>query len=128
MQRLSSTSSINLLSRFINTNRNSITTSSIRYFSASSKDQDAQCDPKGEKIKSVLQEALNPTVLEVLDMSGGCGSMYRIEVESHEFKGKSTLQQHKRVNQLLKEVIPSLHGLTLFTRDSGAPIVKNNNN
>ncbi|EGC40031.1 hypothetical protein DICPUDRAFT_25738, partial [Dictyostelium purpureum] len=49
---------------------------------------------------------------------GGCGSMYRITVVSDEFKGVSMLKQHKKVNEILKDVIPSLHGLTLHTKAS----------
>ncbi|XP_046842719.1 uncharacterized protein LOC124436792 [Xenia sp. Carnegie-2017] len=47
-----------------------------------------------EKIKSNL----NASKIEVEDISGGCGSMYRILVESSEFEGKRTIQQHRIIN------------------------------
>ncbi|KAK2854027.1 hypothetical protein Q5P01_006688 [Channa striata] len=38
--------------------------------------------------------------LRVVDISGGCGAMYEIHIESSEFEGKRTVQQHQLVNQL----------------------------
>ncbi|KAN0037616.1 hypothetical protein ACTFIV_002969 [Dictyostelium citrinum] len=73
-------------------------------------------DPKGDKIRDLLNTTLKPSTLNVIDMSGGCGSMYKIEIISSEFKGKSMLSQHRKVNEILKDVIPSLHGLTLVTK------------
>ncbi|KAI4891423.1 hypothetical protein NFI96_026961 [Prochilodus magdalenae] len=37
--------------------------------------------------------------LKVVDISGGCGAMYEIHIESDEFRGKRTVQQHQLVNQ-----------------------------
>ncbi|KAF2076261.1 hypothetical protein CYY_002439 [Polysphondylium violaceum] len=76
----------------------------------------ASDDAKGNKIRSLLVDQLKPISLDVIDMSGGCGSMYRIDIVSEEFKGKSILNQHRQVNSILKDVIPSLHGLTLNTK------------
>ncbi|XP_034046441.1 bolA-like protein 3 [Thalassophryne amazonica] len=53
--------------------------------------------------------------LKVVDISGGCGAMYEIHIESSEFKGKRTIQQHQLVNQALKEEIQQMHGLRIFT-------------
>uniref|UniRef100_A0AAX7TMT5 BolA family member 3 n=1 Tax=Astatotilapia calliptera TaxID=8154 RepID=A0AAX7TMT5_ASTCA len=47
--------------------------------------------------------------------SGGCGAMYEIHIESSEFKGKRTVQQHQLVNQALKDEIQNMHGLRIFT-------------
>ncbi|GAM25976.1 hypothetical protein SAMD00019534_091510 [Acytostelium subglobosum LB1] len=77
-------------------------------------------DPKGDKIRSLLSDQLKPSVLNVIDMSGGCGSMYRIEIVSKEFNDKSILKQHRQVNDILKDVIPTLHGLTLQTKGDAA--------
>ncbi|CAM9337985.1 unnamed protein product [Discosporangium mesarthrocarpum] len=54
----------------------------------------------------------------VEDISGGCGSMYRIEVESPRFMGKALVAQHRMVKDALKEEIAEMHGLTLITRAS----------
>ncbi|XP_072237351.1 bolA-like protein 3 [Leuresthes tenuis] len=53
--------------------------------------------------------------LKVVDISGGCGAMYEIHIESSEFKGKRTIQQHQLVNQALKDEIQGMHGLRIFT-------------
>ncbi|XP_016339491.1 bolA-like protein 3 [Sinocyclocheilus anshuiensis] len=53
--------------------------------------------------------------LKVVDISGGCGAMYEIHIESDEFRGKRTVQQHQLVNQALKDEIKDMHGLCIFT-------------
>ncbi|KAM4035173.1 bolA-like protein 3 [Anomaloglossus baeobatrachus] len=53
--------------------------------------------------------------VNVVDISGGCGAMYEIHVESEEFKEKRTVQQHKMVNEALQEEIKAMHGLRIFT-------------
>ncbi|XP_035986654.1 bolA-like protein 3 [Fundulus heteroclitus] len=69
-----------------------------------------------ERIASVLKEKFpQASKLKVVDISGGCGAMYEIHIESSEFKGKRTVQQHKLVNQALKEEIQGMHGLRIFT-------------
>ncbi|KAH6838426.1 hypothetical protein AA0119_g3888 [Alternaria tenuissima] len=64
------------------------------------------------KIKSELE----PVKLEVQDISGGCGSMYAIQVESPKFKGLTVIKQHKLVNEVLKDEIKSWHGVQLRTK------------
>lgn len=56
----------------------------------------------------------------VEDISGGCGSIYRIEVESPLFRGKGLVAQHRMVKNALKVEIADMHGLTLHTRPSPA--------
>ena len=41
--------------------------------------------PLEQKITDVLTTVLEPTKLEVVDTSGGCGAMYKIRVESQLF-------------------------------------------
>lgn len=43
--------------------------------------------------------------------AGGCGSFYAIHISSPQFKGLSTIKQHKLVNQCLKEEVKAIHGL-----------------
>jgi stress-induced morphogen len=70
---------------------------------------------KEKEIFAILQNALKPTKLEVQDISGGCGSMYGIEVLSERFKGLSMLRQQRLVNEVLKEEIGGWHGVQLKT-------------
>ncbi|XP_031702550.1 bolA-like protein 3 [Anarrhichthys ocellatus] len=68
------------------------------------------------RIANVLKEKFPLAAsLKVVDISGGCGAMYEIHIESNEFKGKRTIQQHQLVNQALKEEIQGMHGLRIFT-------------
>lgn len=72
---------------------------------------------KRETVEQKLK-TLNPSSLEVEDTSGGCGTFFSISISSSQFEGKSTLQQHKLVQEVLKEEIPQIHGLTLKTKAS----------
>lgn len=63
-----------------------------------------------------LKKQLEPKQLQVRDVSGGCGSMFAIDITSQKFKGLSMVKQHKLVNQILKEDIKRWHGLQLRTR------------
>ncbi|KAG8001551.1 BolA-like protein 3 [Nibea albiflora] len=68
------------------------------------------------RIVQILKEKFPlASSLKVVDISGGCGAMYEIHIESSEFKGKRTIQQHQLVNQALKEEIQGMHGLRIFT-------------
>ncbi|XP_029904423.1 bolA-like protein 3 [Myripristis murdjan] len=68
------------------------------------------------RIAQILREKFPlASSLKVVDISGGCGAMYEIHIESSEFQGKRTIQQHQLVNQALKDEIQAMHGLRIFT-------------
>lgn len=67
-------------------------------------------------IAALLQSALSPTQLLVQDISGGCGSMYAIDITSAAFKGQSILKQQRMVNAALGEVIKGWHGVQIRTK------------
>ncbi|KAG7376728.1 BolA-like protein 3 [Phytophthora pseudosyringae] len=62
-----------------------------------------------------LQTQLEAVHVKVTDVSGGCGSMFDVEVASPQFAGQSRVKQHRMVNEILKEEIKSMHGLTIRT-------------
>ncbi|ETV96987.1 hypothetical protein H310_09835 [Aphanomyces invadans] len=68
-----------------------------------------------ESMRASLLKALDATHVQVDDISGGCGSMYKIEVVSPAFEGKSRVAQHRLVNEVIKEEIGGMHGLTVKT-------------
>jgi stress-induced morphogen len=71
---------------------------------------------EGEKLLfTKLTDKFQPNRLKVVDISGGCGSMYEIEIESQAFKGLTTVQQQRLVNQTLQNEISKMHGLRLTT-------------
>ena len=54
--------------------------------------------------------------IEVKDISGGCGSMYAVYVETSEFKNIRTVKQHQLINDVLKaEIKNNMHGLRIQT-------------
>ncbi|NXD29918.1 BOLA3 protein, partial [Spelaeornis formosus] len=53
--------------------------------------------------------------ITVRDISGGCGAMYEIHIETEEFREKRPLQQHQMVNEALGQEIGRMHGLRIFT-------------
>ena len=54
--------------------------------------------------------------LQVKDISGGCGSMYWIDIVSERFRGLGMLKQQRLVNEVLKEEVKGWHGVQLKTR------------
>uniref|UniRef100_A0A8C0P3P3 BolA-like protein 3 n=3 Tax=Canis lupus TaxID=9612 RepID=A0A8C0P3P3_CANLF len=68
------------------------------------------------KVTRILKENFpGATAIQVTDISGGCGAMYEIHIDSEEFKEKRTIQQHQMINQALKEEIKRMHRLRIFT-------------
>ncbi|KAG5988263.1 hypothetical protein E4U54_004714 [Claviceps lovelessii] len=74
--------------------------------------------PAEESIAERLRRELRPTELLVRDVSGGCGSMYAIDIASPAFRGISMLKQQRMVNAALGELMREWHGLQLNTRVS----------
>jgi stress-induced morphogen len=68
-------------------------------------------------LTNLLKERFpNAKTIQVNDISGGCGNMYAIYVESIEFKDMRKVQQHKLINETLKTQIKNnMHGLRILT-------------
>ena len=67
-------------------------------------------------IQAILKNSFpTATNIQVQDISGGCGSMYEVHIESSDFVGKRTVQQHKLVTDALKDEVSKMHGLRIFT-------------
>lgn len=73
-------------------------------------------DAYEQKIYGILADSFKPQNIQVKDVSGGCGSMFAILVESDQFKGLSMIKQHRLVNEVLKDEIAKWHGLQLKTK------------
>ncbi|KAK3179881.1 hypothetical protein K4F52_008716 [Lecanicillium sp. MT-2017a] len=69
-----------------------------------------------QSIANILTEKLQPTEVLVQDVSGGCGSMYAIEIASHQFKGQTMLKQQRMVNAALGDLVKSWHGVQIRTK------------
>ncbi len=73
-------------------------------------------DEAESHIWDLLVEAFSPAELSVRDISGGCGSMYGIEISAEGFRGRGMLQQQRMVNAALGDLVKDWHGLQLKTR------------
>jgi BolA protein len=80
-----------------------------------------------ERIRNIVATALSPARLEVVDESGlhaghtgavpGKTTHVRIVVEADAFRGKSRIECHRAVNELLKdEIAAGLHALAIEAR------------
>ncbi|EGR45775.1 uncharacterized protein TRIREDRAFT_67546 [Trichoderma reesei QM6a] len=67
-------------------------------------------------IAAILASKLQPTSLLVQDISGGCGSMYAIDITSPAFKGLNMLKQQRLVNAALGDLVKQWHGVQIRTR------------
>ncbi|KAG6036042.1 hypothetical protein E4U41_005820 [Claviceps citrina] len=74
--------------------------------------------PAEEAIAARLRQHLHPTELLVQDVSGGCGSMYAIDIASPAFRGVGMLKQQRMVNSALGDLMRGWHGMQLNTRAS----------
>lgn len=63
-----------------------------------------------------LAKEFSPVELVVQDISGGCGSMYGIEISSEKFRGANMLKQQRMVNAILGDLMKTWHGVQLKTR------------
>ena len=79
---------------------------------------DKRTPSDGEKKLINLLRARFPSAktIEVNDISGGCGSMYEIYVETKDFNDIRTVKQHQLINETLKtEITQNMHGVRIFT-------------
>ncbi|KAI1413581.1 bola-like protein [Hypoxylon sp. FL1857] len=103
----------------------------MRYYSASSTTPSAENSPSTPKptlekpdyldasesaIWDKLVAEFDPTELSVQDISGGCGSMYGIEIASEKFRGSNMLKQQRMVNAVLGDQMKGWHGVQLRTK------------
>ena len=69
-----------------------------------------------EEIKQTLSMALPVTLVETQDLTGG-GDHWQVIIVSSAFEGKGLLEQHRIVNEALKEPLADqrIHALALKT-------------
>ncbi|KNC80311.1 hypothetical protein SARC_07324 [Sphaeroforma arctica JP610] len=69
-----------------------------------------------QSMESKLKEALAPTSVDVVDVSGGCGSSYEVHITSAKFEGLSMIKQHRMVNEILREDVKNMHAIRIVTK------------
>ncbi|KAM5351124.1 hypothetical protein ACJ41O_003847 [Fusarium nematophilum] len=72
--------------------------------------------PAESAIADILSAKLSPSQLLVQDVSGGCGSMYAIDITSAAFKGQTILKQQRMVNAALGDLVKGWHGVQIRTK------------
>ncbi|KAK7205398.1 bola protein [Myxozyma melibiosi] len=88
----------------------------LRPYSSSSQPEQQPQNDYEKLIASKLHDAFEPSQLSVEDISGGCGSMFAIDIVSKSFKGKPMIKQHRMVNEVLAEDLKQWHGVRLTTK------------
>ncbi|POR31405.1 Altered inheritance of mitochondria protein 1 [Tolypocladium paradoxum] len=79
------------------------------------REQDSSMTPAERSVAALLSSKLAPTHVLVQDVSGGCGSMYAIQIASPLFRGQTLLKQQRMVNAALGDVVKSWHGVQIRT-------------
>lgn len=69
-----------------------------------------------DEIKLTLSQALPVSVVETQDLTGG-GDHWQVIIVSPAFEGKGLVEQHRMVNEVLKEQLADqrIHALSLKT-------------
>ncbi|KAF5613833.1 altered inheritance of mitochondria 1 [Fusarium subglutinans] len=99
------------------TPRRLLSTSTSRFSAAVEEEPDLpSMSPAESAIAEILSEKLQPTELLVQDVSGGCGSMYAIDITSPAFKGQTILKQQRMVNAALGDLVKGWHGVQIRTK------------
>lgn len=105
-----------LASTSINTSRNFFTSKLILVDEPTKSEEKTPTDGEKKLIDMLRQRFPKAKAIEVLDISGGCGSMYAIYVETIEFKNIRTVKQHQLINDVLRaEIKNNMHGLRIQT-------------
>ena len=67
------------------------------------------------EIETKLINNLKITKMNVVDISGGCGSSFLIQLKSPDFNGMNIISQHRKINEILKDELKEIHALQLKT-------------
>lgn len=72
-----------------------------------------------DSLKEIIETRLQASLVQVEDMSGGCGQAFAVIIVSPLFQGKNKLMRHRLVNNSLKDEIATIHAFTQkgFTSD-----------
>jgi len=72
--------------------------------------------------KSIIENKIKSKIkcdnLEIIDISGNCGTSFSIKLKSPDFKGKTIIMQHRMVNEALKEELKDIHALQIKSEAS----------
>ena len=91
----------------------------ISNFHTTSQNFNQQPSAAEEQLIKILAESFpKATDIAVVDVSGGCGSMYEVHVQAPDFKNLRTVKQHQLVTKALAKQIKDMHGIRISTSAS----------
>ncbi|CDK25724.1 unnamed protein product [Kuraishia capsulata CBS 1993] len=65
-----------------------------------------------QSLEQLIRERLGASIVQVQDMSGGCGQAFAVIIVSDLFQGKNKLMRHRMVNTALRDEISQIHAFT----------------
>jgi BolA protein len=66
------------------------------------------------EVRELLERAFAPCAeLDVVDVSGECGSAFEVRVVSEKFRGQSRIQSHRAIHDALASVMEKIHALSV---------------
>lgn len=65
-----------------------------------------------DSLRDLIKDRLDADLVQVEDMSGGCGQAFAVVIVSAAFQGKNKLMRHRLVNTALKAEIAAIHAFT----------------
>ena len=69
-------------------------------------------------LENKIKTKINCEDLEVVDISGNCGTSFSVKIKSPDFKGKSIIMQHRMINEVLKDELKEIHALQIKSEAS----------
>jgi len=66
------------------------------------------------EVRELLERAFAPCAeLDVVDVSGECGSAFEVRVVSESFRDKSRIESHRAIHDALGSVMGKIHALSV---------------
>ena len=91
----------------------------VRVLNFSTSNTVFQLSAAEENLIKILSTAFpKATDIAVVDVSGGCGSMYEVHIEAPDFAGMRIVKQHQLVTKALSAEIKDMHGIRISTSES----------
>ncbi|KAF8822384.1 BolA family protein [Cardiosporidium cionae] len=69
-----------------------------------------------EGLKRKITGFFSPLFVSLVDTSGGCGAAFQLVIVSDTFAGKTQVQRHRMVNEVLHEEMKEIHALSMKCR------------
>ncbi|UVC54503.1 BolA-like protein [Theileria orientalis] len=64
-------------------------------------------------VEEKIRSALSPSILRLVDKSGGCGASFEAVIVSTMFEGKSLIDRHRLVNAAIAEEMSRIHAFSM---------------